>query len=67
MRNRLDLLTLLLSTLEAHCYNAHVGGPSFAGGPPKRLLEGLLDALAPELARKSSTRRVRRERRRKIP
>ena len=61
------LAEALLSTLEAHCYNAHVGGPSFAGGPPKRLLEGLLDALAPELARKSSTRRVRRERRRKTP
>ena len=59
------LAEALLSTLEAHCYNAHLGGASFAGGPPKRLFEGLLDAFAPELGRRKKTPRVTRESRKR--
>lgn len=44
------LAEALLSTLEAHCFNEHLGGPSFVSKYPSRVLAELIDNFAPELA-----------------
>lgn len=44
------LAEALLSTLEAHCFNEHLGGPSFVSKYPNRVVAELIDNFAPELA-----------------
>lgn len=39
----------LLGAIEAHCFNAHLGGPTFVGEAPRALAERLVSALLPEL------------------
>lgn len=53
----------LLGAMEAHCFNAYVGGPSFVSEEPRALVERLVAGLLPELG--SSSRSAHSARRRR--